>query len=131
MARTAYSQVMREVEGNAHVFLLDLSFLLWGEVILDVEELTDLLWGLSLDHVGTEGGERWEGKGGRMVALESVSVLTSRSWICNLIVQNSKYMAVLFLSLLEKLQRDQLGHPSAGFSLSLSCSLSNKSAIEH
>jgi hypothetical protein len=34
------------------VLAADLILLLWGEVILDVEGLSDLLWGFALDHVG-------------------------------------------------------------------------------
>ena len=34
------------------VFTADLILLLGSKVILDVEGLADLLWGLSLDHVG-------------------------------------------------------------------------------
>jgi hypothetical protein len=34
------------------VLATDLVLLLGGEVILDVEDLTDLFWGLALDHVG-------------------------------------------------------------------------------
>lgn len=34
------------------VLTTDLLLLLRGEVVLDVEQLSDLLWGLSLDHVG-------------------------------------------------------------------------------
>ncbi len=34
------------------VLAADLVFLLWGEVVLDVERLANLLWRLALDHVG-------------------------------------------------------------------------------
>jgi len=34
------------------VFTTDLLLLLRGEVVLDVEQLSDLFWGLALDHVG-------------------------------------------------------------------------------
>lgn len=34
------------------VFAADLVLLFWCEVVLDVEGLADLLWGLALDHVG-------------------------------------------------------------------------------
>jgi len=33
------------------ILATDLLFLLWGEVIGDVESLADLLWRLALDHV--------------------------------------------------------------------------------
>lgn len=34
------------------IFPTNLVLLFWCEVVLDVEGLADLLWGLALDHVG-------------------------------------------------------------------------------
>lgn len=42
----------RELVSDTHVFLSDLCLLLGRKVVLDVEELSNLLGCLSLDHVG-------------------------------------------------------------------------------
>lgn len=43
----------RKFASDTHVFLSDLCLFLGRKVVLDVEELSDLLGCLSLDHVGT------------------------------------------------------------------------------